>query len=103
MFDPVALRNAAQLALYTAKYADTPGQAVEHAIDAISLYEKYHKLFPWSGQLNRENEVAWEILASTPVAWEHYAGLDTWNVAATMPAGTAVAPLTRQNLMQHSR
>jgi hypothetical protein len=103
MFDPVALRNAAQLALYTAKYADTPEQAVEHAIDAISLYEKYHNLFPWSGQLNRENEVAWEILASTRVAWEHYAGIDNWNVAATMPAGTAVAPLTRQNLMQHSR
>ena len=101
MTTSVALREAAHLALYSAKYADTPGQAVERAIYAILLYENYRKIFPWSGELNRENEVAWEILASTPVAFEHYAGISTWNVAATMPAGTAVAPLTRQNLMLH--
>ncbi len=103
MTTSVALRKEAQVALYTAQYADTPGQAVERAIYAISLYENYRKIFPWSSSLNRENEVAWEIMASNPVAFEHYAGISACNVAATMPAGTAVAPLTRQNLMLHSR
>ncbi len=89
----VALRNAARGALYRAVYADTPEVAVSNAKDVMSTYTNPVFLGmadAGMAALNRENERAWEIVASTHGVFEHYAGIDT-------------APLTRENLMMHSR
>jgi hypothetical protein len=89
----VALRKAAQGALYRAVYAATPAVAVSNALLVMSTYK--NPVFHGMGDagmaaLNRENERAWQVFASTDGAWEHY-------------AGTATAPLMRKNLKLHTR
>jgi|APGre2960657373_1045057.scaffolds.fasta_scaffold00365_6 hypothetical protein len=86
----VALRDAAQGALYRAVYAATPAVAVSNAWEVMSTYpnQVVHGMAGMAA-FNREKERAWEIFASTNFTWGEY-------------AGTAVAPLTPKNLKLHT-
>ena len=87
----VALKVAAQGALYREVYADTPELQISNAVDVISKYQEYRDIFPmscsttsyWSASVDAEVERAWEIIASTEVAWKNYEGIAAWKVAPT--------------------
>ena len=86
----VALRDAAQGALYRAVYAATPAVAVSNAWEVMLTYpnQVVHGMAGMAA-FNREKERAWEIFASTNFTWGEY-------------TGSAVAPLTPKNLKLHT-